>query len=179
MRGSARAAGLPAPELPRMAQPGASRRRPQRRSRVLSGHGCPGEPGSPRAFSPLARTLRGRFPTCRALRLLRDPEAAFGEVIWGLSPSRSLRPGIAGVPGGGRARLGERAQIWGLFGERHVLELTWLCCAEAENTHSHRELANVSGMRNWSSIGLLRACIIYPPLFSAFAALFVLAYIKS
>lgn len=44
----------------------------------------------------------------------------------------SLRPGIAGVSGGGRARPGELAQISGLFGERRVVELTWLWCTVAE-----------------------------------------------
>ena len=45
--------------------------------------------------------------------------------------------------------------------------------------HSHRELANVSGMRNCSSIGLLLARIIYSLLFSAFVTRFVLVYVKS
>lgn len=59
------------------------------------------------------------------------------------------------------------------------MELTCLCGTVAEKTHSHGELANVSGMRNWSSIGLLLARIRYSPLFSTFAALFELACIKS
>lgn len=64
----------------------------------------------------LPGALWGRFPTCRALRLLWDLEAAFVKVMWGLSTCRSLRPGIAGLSGGVRARLGELAQISGLFG---------------------------------------------------------------
>lgn len=60
--GRARAAGLPPTEPLLIACPGDSRSLLEQPSRALSGHGRPEEPGSPRAFSPPARSAAGPLP---------------------------------------------------------------------------------------------------------------------
>lgn len=128
VRGAARAGGLPPPEPLRSAEPGARRRRLAESSAGTAASQSR-EPPGPSPHLPAG--LWGRFPTCRALCVLWDLEVAFLEAMRGLPPGRSAR-GLSGWPGGDPARRGELAQISGLFGERHVARLLWLCCTVTE-----------------------------------------------
>lgn len=104
------------------AWPSPPRAPPPRRGREGGAGPCPHLPAA----------LWGRFPTCRGSLLA----VGLGGCLFGGDPGPAAwpeRPGIARVAGGGDpARRGELAQVSGLFGERHVAGLLWLCCTVAE-----------------------------------------------
>lgn len=126
VRGAAGAAGLPPPEPFRSAEPGAAQKS---LGRALRGHRSSADPG--RSWPD---------PTClRCFGLGSLPAglsaAGLGGCLFGgdLGPTVwTEHAGSAWVAGGNPAQCGDVSQISGVYGERRVAGIIWLCCTEAE-----------------------------------------------